>query len=59
MDSEKLNELRELALRTAMGVHPNANSQNTQLGTGVNIKPTVEQILANADKIYEWLIKQK
>lgn len=54
----QLQHLRQVALTSAERLNPVQTFINSQLG-GPNDgkrKPTIEQVLRDADKIYEWLV---
>lgn len=50
--------LRESALRTATQINPNTYLNNSQAMSNQPVKISVEQVLTDAEKIYQWLIKQ-
>lgn len=51
-------ECRKIALQTAEHINPVERNHANQLGPGQVYKPSITQILSDADKIYEWLIKE-
>lgn len=52
------SNLSQVALTYASRISADAKTQNTALGTGVRVEPTAQQVLANAELIYQWLIKE-
>lgn len=61
MTDESKTHLREVSLKMSRDLNPNVPFQsNMTYGlTNSSVPPTIEKVLGDADKIYNWLIKQK
>ena len=57
MEGREESELRRTALSVAERLNPVERTYNTALGQGAGTKPSLDAILKDADKIYEWLTK--
>jgi hypothetical protein len=51
-------ECRKQALQTSERLNPTENNYNSSLGAQSRVKPSITQVLADADKIYEWLTSE-
>lgn len=54
---ESKNSARKLAIQVAKELNPSERAYNAQLNSGNITKPTVSQVLIDAENIYQWLIK--
>jgi len=61
MTEEISYRLREVALKMSRDLHPDYFVHNQQYAMNGTIKasPTVDTVLLDADKIYEWLSKSE